>query len=198
MKRWSSMPATLALALAVAGAFGLSGCRGGVSQDPPFHLVPDMQQQQHRRPQSSSKIFADGRAMRTPEKHTIARGHLKVDHAFYEGLDPAGKPLERIPFEVTDATVDRGEDRFNIYCAPCHDKTGAGNGLVAQRSGGAFAGLPNLATDGRLKKMPDGEIFQTISHGKARMPAYGAQIPEQDRWAIVSWVRVLQNMEESK
>ena len=94
---------------------------------------------------------------------------------------------------MTPSTVSRGEERYNIYCAPCHDKTGAGNGLVAQRSGGAFADMPALWRL-RAELADDGEIFKVITDGSGRMPSYGAQIPERDRWAIVTWVRVLQEM----
>jgi mono/diheme cytochrome c family protein len=187
----------------IVGASAAS-CRGGVSEDPPINLAPDMDLQAHRRPQSPSKIFADGRAGRRPVEHTVSRGHLKTDPAMYQGVDANGKPLARIPFEVTPETLERGEERFNIYCAPCHDKTGSGNGAVPRRLQGtsdqaAFADIPSYAL-ARLKNEPDGEIFRTITTGlpagavSSRMPAYAAQIPEQDRWAIVAWVRVLQNI----
>ncbi len=187
----------LVLAGCVIGSAAL-GCRGGISEDPPIHLVTDMQNQAHRRPQSDSQVFADHRAMRPIDTHTVAWGHsqkednlLKEDDAFYRGLGPDGLPVARVPFKVTAETIARGQDRFGVFCTPCHDKTGAGNGAVAQRSGGAFAGIPALWID-RLRDAPDGELFLTISHGKARMPAYAAQIPEEDRWAIVTWIRVLQ------
>jgi mono/diheme cytochrome c family protein len=187
----------LLAAVGVAGA--LAGCRGGTSEDPPVHLAPDMDWQAHRRAQSHSPIFADTRAMRPVDKHTVAHGfteedrakNLKEDDRFFRGMSKDGKPVDRIPFEVNAALVSRGQERFNIYCAPCHDATGGGKGLVEQRSGGAFAGIPAFTLD-RLKTAPDGELFQTISAGKGRMPSYAAQIPERDRWAIVSWIRVLQ------
>lgn len=179
---------------ATLGALAL-GCRGGTSEDPPVNLVPDMDSQAARRPQSESPLFADKRAMRPLDKRTVSRGHLKEDDALYRGVDAKGAPVKRVPFEVTADVVARGQERFNIYCAPCHDQTGAGNGLVAQRSQGAFAGITKLY-DNRLKDAPDGEIFQTITYGKGRMPGYAAQIPEEDRWAIVTWVRVLQQSQD--
>lgn len=193
------------LLVAVVLVAAAAGCRGGVSEDPPFHLIPDMDSQQHRRPQSESPVFADHRAMRQPVEHTVARDnpltnihHLKNDDAFFRGVDAQGKPLSRIPFNVTQDTLDRGQDRFNIYCTPCHDKAGGGNGIVAQRSGGAFAGIPSFSATDRLKTAPDGEIFQTITNGKGRMPGYAAQIPEEDRWAIIAWFRALQTMDGGK
>ena len=191
--------ATLGLVLAgcVIGSAAL-GCRGGISEDPPIHLISDMQNQAHRRPQSNSEVFADHRAMRPIDQHAVAWGHshkedalLKEDDAFYRGVGVDGLPVARVPFKVSAETVARGQDRVNIFCVPCHDKAGSGNGIVMQRSSGAFAGIPAFWID-RLRDAPDGELFQTISHGKGRMPAYAAQIPEEDRWAIVTWLRVLQ------
>lgn len=181
---------SLALVAASTAAFA-AGCRGQTSEEPPIHIIGDMDWQAHRRAQSDSPLFADKRASRPIDKRTVSKGHLKDDDAMYRGVDAKGAPVARIPFEVNEATLARGQERFNIYCAPCHDQTGAGNGLVAQRSGGAFAGITQLSVD-RLKTAPDGEIFQTITMGKGRMPGYASQIPEEDRWAIVSWVRVLQ------
>lgn len=191
------MKATLAAMLGVAA---VAGCRGGVSEDPPLHLAPDMDLQAHRRPQSPSKVFADGRAGRTPDPHTVARGHLRIDRARYEGVDESGKHVKRIPYPetLTQATLDRGEERYNIYCAPCHDKSGSGNGAIPRRLVGtpdqaAFSDIPNFTLP-RLKQAPDGEIFEVITKGKGRMPSYASQVPEDDRWAIIAWLRVLQEM----
>ncbi len=196
-----SAKATWVLAAAV-GISAVMGCRGGVSEDPPINLVPDMDTQAKRLPQSESKVFADKRAMRKPVDHTVGRGRLKRDDAFEKGMGPGDKPVARIPVEVTQALLDRGEERFNIYCTPCHDKTGGGLGTVPRRLKGkpdeaAFSGIPPFK-DARLVAMPDGEVFQTITHGKGRMPGYATQIPVEDRWAIIAHVRVLQNLEGSK
>ena len=198
--------ALLSLTVAVTGV--LAGCRGGKSEDPPFHLFDDMQNQAHRLPQSESPqidethwLFDDKRANRPYDVHAVARGRsrlrqdvtfLKENDAFYKGVDTAGTLLKRIPYDVTPAFVERGRERFNIYCSPCHDKTASGHGLVAQHSGGAFDNIPDLTQTDRLRDAPDGELFQTITNGKNRMPAYAAQVPAEDRWKIISWVRVLQ------
>jgi mono/diheme cytochrome c family protein len=183
----------------VAGGLGSAGCRGGVSEEQPVHLAPDMDWQPHRRAQSQSPIFSDNRAMRPVDKHTVAHGftdeerskRLKEEDSFYRGVGRGGAPVARMPIQVDAALVARGKDRFGIFCTPCHDQTGSGKGIVEQRSGGAFAGIPPFTLD-RLQAAPDGELFQTISNGKVRMPSYAAQISEFDRWAIVAWVRVLQ------
>lgn len=192
------------VAVVCLGSAFIAGCRGGVSEDPPINLAPDMDAQQHRRPQSESPVFADHRAARTPDPHTIARNHLKTNSAFYRGQDANGKPIARAPIPVTQETLDRGEERYNIYCTPCHDKTGSGFGMVPRRLDGtsdaaAFGNMPNITTLKRLREAPDGEIFDVITHGKApRMPSYASQIPEADRWAIVTWVRVLQAMNSAE
>jgi len=186
----------LPVAIGVAALVG--GCRGGVSEDPPINLVPDMDNQAKRLPQSISSVFADKRAMRRPQEHTIARNHLKQGDDSEKGVDAKGKPVARMPVEVTQALLDRGEERFNIYCTPCHDKTGSGNGAVPHRLKGkpdeaAFSGISPF-WDQRLIDTPDGDIFQTIANGKGRMPSYATQVPVADRWAIVAHVRVLQNL----
>jgi len=210
-----------ALPLTVAAA-AIAGCRGGKSEDPPFHLIPDMQWQAHRLPQSESPkkadgspLFEDNRSNRPPAPHTVARGRsrlhtddsfLKADDAHYRGVDTMGKPLTRVPFEVTKTVIDRGQERFNIYCAPCHDKAGTGHGLIGQHAPEAFGNMPDFGevckgntecTGERLRKAPDGELFQTITNGKGRMPSYAAQIPEDDRWAIVTWLRVIQTSQHA-
>lgn len=197
MKTSALLSGVLAVSAILGGALGATGCRGGVSEDPPIHLIPDMDSQQHRRPQSISSVFADHRAARPIDSNAVARGKLRTDHAKYDGVDASGKLLDRAPVEVTQALIDRGRERFNIYCTPCHDAAGSGNGIVVQRSGGAFAGVPDFKLD-RLVRAPDGEIFETITKGKGRMPSYARQIPAEDRWAIVTWLRVLQSMEGSK
>jgi len=176
-----------------------AGCRGGVSEEQPVHLAPDMDWQAHRKAQSHSPIFADHRAMRPVDKHTVAHGfteedrakNLKEDDAFFRGVGRGGAPIARMPLQVDAALLARGKERFGIFCTPCHDQVGSGKGIVEQRSAGAFAGIPPLSLD-RLQSAPDGEIFQTITNGKGRMPAYAAQLSERDRWAVVAWVRVLQ------
>jgi mono/diheme cytochrome c family protein len=165
----------------------VAGCRGQVSEDPPVHIIPDMDWQPKYLPQGESRIFSDHRANRTPPEGTVARGELKDDEAFYQGKFQ-GSFINRVPVEVNEKLMLRGQQRFNIYCAPCHDQTGGGNGLVFQHG---FPKPLNLYAD-HARGLSDGEIFDIVSHGIRNMPAYGPQIPEQDRWAIVSWVRVLQ------
>lgn len=189
---------TLTILLAGSAALAavpLAGCRGAKSHDPPLYLQGDMDWQPKASPQEASNVFADGRAMRPLVEGTIARGTLAPagadgkpgDSAFATGMRN-GKHVARAPVTVDQALLDRGHERFNIYCAPCHDQTGSGKGMVVQRG---FPPPVDLASD-RVREMPDGQLFETITNGVRNMPAYKVQIPKQDRWAIVAWVRVLE------
>jgi mono/diheme cytochrome c family protein len=117
----------------------------------------------------------------------VAQGHLDDDDAMYRGKDEKGEYVLRAPVEVDDKVIRRGQDRFNIYCAPCHDQSGTGRGMVVQRG---YPPPVDLSSD-RVRAMPDGQVFDTITHGVRNMPSYRKQIPVPDRWAIVTWVKVL-------
>jgi mono/diheme cytochrome c family protein len=179
-------------ALALLGVLGLGACRGASSDEPPLYVFPDMDWQPKIQGQEAFPFgeWRDGRGNRQPVAGTVARGHLDEDEGLYEGKKD-GAFLAKAPIEVTDKTLARGEERFNIYCAPCHDRTGSGHGMVIQRAGlGAFSTPPEFFGD-RVRGLSDGQIFDTITHGVRTMPSYAYQIPAQDRWAIITWVRVL-------
>ena len=175
-------------------AAALAGCRGGVSNKPPLHLVDDMDWQPKYRPQAESHFFADRRAMRPLVAGTVAQGELEEDDVFYRGLQPGTTtPVARSPLPVTKAQILRGQERYNIYCAPCHDQAGYGRGLVVQRG----YHIPTDLHSDRVRTLPDGEIFRAIGNGVRNMPAYASQIPTADRWAIVTWVRVLERSQRA-
>lgn len=181
-----------ALALALLSLGMLGACRGAPSDSPPLYVFPDMDWQPKIQGQEASEFkgFTDGRGNRLPVPGTVARGHLDEDEGLYLGKKD-GAFLAKVPIEVTDKTLARGEERFNIYCAPCHDRTGSGHGMIIQRAGvGAFTQPPEFFGD-RVRGLSDGQIFDTITHGVRTMPSYAYQIPAQDRWAIITWVRVL-------
>lgn len=138
-------------------------------------------------PLDQSAFFADGQASRQLVEGTVARGMAHTDALLYAGLQD-GKPAERFPFQVTAAVLQRGQERFNIYCAPCHSNTGDGNGLVVQRG---FPAPPSLHEE-RLRQAPVGYIFTVITNGHGIMPSYSKQIAAEDRWAIIAYVRALQ------
>ena len=148
--------------------------------------------------QERAAYFADGRAMRQQVEGTLSREmepNLEID----SGTDDEGNYLLGVPTDVVSRVggvgpmLERGEQRYNIYCAPCHSETGDGQGMVSQRAGSI--GLPFQAAnlhDAQFLHMPDGRLFLTISNGVRTMPAYRAQIPVDDRWAITTYVRALQ------
>jgi Cytochrome C oxidase, cbb3-type, subunit III len=191
------MKASLAL-LAVALLIGaLSGCRGEQSEDPPLLPIRNMYDQEKYNPESFSSFFPDHRTMRTPVEGTMSQEEYEASREVATGLrdDGAGYVLQIPPSEVArwggmTQMLDRGQKRFNIYCVPCHDETGSGKGMVARFQPG-FPPLPSY-NDPRIRQMPDGQLFATISNGVRNMPSYAAQIPIKDRWAIVSYVRALQ------
>ena len=165
----------------------LVGCAGSTSRKPPLEVFSDMDRQQKYKPQAANAFFADGRASRRPVPGTVAIGHLKEDDAFSTGVKD-GMYVGRNPLPIDKATLARGQQRFNIYCSPCHDRTGSGHGIVAQKS----SWLPANLNDDRVRQMNDGEIFNVASYGRRSMPAHRFQVDDKDRWAIVAYVRALQ------
>jgi mono/diheme cytochrome c family protein len=172
------------------------------NDQPHYHIVPDMDFQQARGPQSETDVFPDQRASRTGIIGTVARGELKEDEHFYRGLTDGLWATSFPPqLEISERTMRRGEERFTIFCTPCHGQTGTGNGMVQARAmavGAAATGwvqptnLVDVAAVQNPTRQPHGQLFNTISNGIRTMPAYKAQIPEDDRWAIVLYLRALQ------
>lgn len=174
---------------ALLAAVLVAGCRGSRSESPPIHLNPNMDQQDRFDPQEPSSFFADGRAMRPPVPGTIARGSLREDDHLYRGKVgdtyattlPAGVTLDQ-------KLLERGQKRYDIYCAPCHDQSGQGRGIIVERG---LTPPPTYHSD-RLRTAPLGYVYEVVSNGVRTMPSYAAQIPVHDRWAIVAYVRALQ------
>jgi len=188
------------IALVIAAA-ALGGCRGEPSRLPPVHLNPNMDTQDKYKAYGHSNLFQDGRTMREPPAHTVQYGLGKVDDDVYRGQDEYGDFITKFPLTLDKKLLDRGQERYNIFCAPCHDKSGSGKGMVAQRPGlvppPTFVD-PSDPNGRRIIKMPVGEIFNTITNGKNTMPAYRSQIPTEDRWAIVAYVRALQRGQNAR
>ena len=173
----------------VAISIIITGCtRESPSTKPPVHLNPNMDHQEKYRPQAESKFFENGSAMRVPVDGTVARGYLREDDRYYRGINPDSSYVKEAPVEVTTQLLRRGEERFNIYCSPCHSRVGDGKGIMLERG---YVPPPSFHTD-RIRNMPDGEIFNTITNGLRNMPSYGHQINPDDRWAIVKYLRALQ------
>jgi mono/diheme cytochrome c family protein len=147
----------------------------------------DMHDQPRMKPLRGSGMFPDGRSARPLVAGTVARGTLQEDEAFFTGRTKAGFVSEP-PVEVTDELLHRGRERFEVFCSPCHGRTGRGDGMVVQRG---FKQPPSYHTE-RLRTLPIGYLYDVASHGFGAMSGYAAQVPPADRWAIVAYVRVLQ------
>ena len=178
----------LAVVLCLSGA----GCRR------------DMQDQPKMKPYRGTTFFADGLSGRPPVQGTIPRGFLRTDSEYYTGKksgspvasaspqnstqNPFADDTDTFPFPVTEDTVRRGRERYDIFCSVCHGMTGNGDGMVVRRGFRRAASF----NDDRLRQAPVGHFFDAITNGWGAMPSYASQIPVQDRWAIVAYVRALQ------
>jgi mono/diheme cytochrome c family protein len=146
-----------------------------------------MADQPRYEPLQKSGFFEDQRASRPLVEGTVARGQLNADEQFYTGkLD--GKAVDNFPFPIDRQVLLRGQQRFNIFCSPCHDRVGSGEGMIVRRG---YHAPPSFHID-RLRAAPPGHFFDVISHGFGAMPDYAEQISPSDRWAIVAYIRALQ------
>jgi len=175
--------------LALAFLVGLTGCaRGCTSSRPPIHLNPSMDDQPKVLPQTGSDFFYNGASMREPVPGTIPIGGLKEDVTFFTGKDASGQFVATSPVPVNEKLVERGHDRFHIYCQPCHDARGDGKGILFQRANVPTASLHQE----KILKYADGQIFDVITNGTGLMSGYRWPIPAADRWAIIAYVRDLE------
>ena len=147
----------------------------------------DMHNQPKYLPLRASAFFDNGSSARPLVEGTVARGTLEEDEAFFTGKIGT-TPVTDLPFAVDEQVLDRGEERYNIYCTPCHDRTGSGNGMVVQRG---YRPPPSFQND-RLLAAPAGHFFDVMTNGFGAMPDYRTQISPRDRWAIVAYIRALQ------
>ena len=156
-----------------AGIFVAAGCD---------NLHQDMGNQPKNKPLSPSDFFSDGRSERAPVDNTVTRGALANDELM------VAKDSNNFPIPVDQALLERGEERYKIFCTPCHGLQGDGNGMVAMRG---MKHPPTYHQD-RLRQAPNGYFYDVISNGFGQMYSYGAQVPPRDRWAIIAYVRALQ------
>jgi hypothetical protein len=164
-----------AAALLVVAALSGVGCR------------QDMHDQPRYKPLASTEAFPDGRASRPPVAGTVARGDLRDDGLLYTGKKD-GKLAREFPFPVTLELMTRGQQRYDIFCSPCHDRLGNGRGMVVRRG---LSQPPSFHID-RLRAVEQGYLFDVITNGFGRMSGYAASVPAGDRWAIVAYIRALQ------
>ncbi len=161
-----------------------------------IHIIQDMDSQPKYKAQRENSFFADNRAARPAIEGTVAVDDARDDDHFYKGKE-GGAWARTFPSEIalTEATMDRGRQRFGIYCTPCHGQIGLGDGMVAKRADSLQQGTwvsPTNMTQEYLRQMPVGQLFNSITNGIRTMPAYGPQIKTEDRWAIIMYVRALQ------
>jgi hypothetical protein len=161
--------------LSLVAVLALAGCR------------QDMHDQPKYKPLAESNFFPDLRSARAPVDGTVARGQLHEDTYFYTGKFE-NTPGDYMPFPVTEDVLKRGQERFNIFCSPCHSRLGDGNGMIVQRG---YRQPPSYHIE-RLRKAPLGYFFDVMTNGFGAMPDYASQIPPRDRWCIVAYIRALQ------
>lgn len=191
----------LATAFVVVLLFSILGLRGTKFTHPPMDVFPEwlfpgMKYQPKYRPQGSSAFFADGRADRplppgvVPSAYGPLGQPLRADRHLAEGKTASGEFARGFPAEIhVDMTLlKHGQDRFTIYCSPCHGRLGDGQGITKKYGMGA---TPTYQDD-RIRNMPEGEIFNTITHGKGNMLSYADKLTVEDRWAVIAYVRALQ------
>ena len=174
--------------MAIVVVVGVAGFRGSISRKPPIEVFPDMDRQMKLRPQEPNRFFANHRSSQPFVEGTIARGMPYQDIPLNTGkITGSTNWVENIPVDVTEALMERGRQRYDIFCSPCHGETGDGKGVTTKYGMVAVANFH----DARLVSMTDGEIFNTITYGKNLMGPYGANIKIEDRWAIVAYLRAL-------
>src|SRR4051812_16928546 len=160
----------------IAGVALLVGCRN------------EMYDQAKVKPLSESEFFPNGQSARPIPTDTVARGFLREDKAMYAGLGADGKFVTELPMPLTRQLMDRGHERFDIFCSPCHGKQGDGLGMIVERG---FKQPSSYHTD-RLRQQPIGYFFDVMTQGFGQMSSYASQVTPEDRWAIAAYLRALQ------
>ncbi|HEV2576011.1 MAG TPA: cytochrome c [Acidobacteriaceae bacterium] len=170
-----------AIILSTGAMLVLAGCRQDMQDEPKFF------------PQRGTTFYPDGRSVRPQVANTVARNQGNEDSYFYTGLIN-GKEGDGLPIDLTPDTMARGQERFNVYCTPCHSRVGNGDGMIVQRG---YRPAGDFHTD-RLRSAPLGHFFAVMTNGYGAMPDYAAQITPQDRWAIAAYIRALQLSQNAK
>lgn len=192
--RWLVYALVLLAALALVPFALIARSRATTSGRPRVHPILDMAKQPKLKTQTANPLFADGRSMRPPVPGTVARGDLEGSTAYRTGRTGDGW-VTAFPVPVTEQLMRRGQERYDIFCSPCHGLAGYSDGVVAKRADALQEGTwtpPSSYHTDLVRGRPAGQLFNTITNGIRNMAAYGAQIPVADRWAIVAYVRALQ------
>ncbi len=222
------MPRPLLYAFAVLFALSLvplafiARARSNHSDKPRIHIIPDMDNQARFEAQAGNAAFADGRGMRPPVEGAVPFQGAQLDDALnrgthtvlmppspalYDELGVEGLfehsvevlPVHSFPMPVTAELLERGHERFDVFCAPCHGQSGYGDGMIDKRAAELQEGtwtIPSNLHDQPLREKPVGYLYGVVTNGARSMPAYGPQIPVEDRWAIVAYVKALQRSQD--
>lgn len=175
-RRW------IALAAGLVALCGAAGCR------------QNMHNQARVDPYEESDFFADGMGSRPLPANTVARGFLREDRALYAGVDAGGRAVAAFPMPVTREVLRRGQERYDVFCSPCHDRVGTGRGMIVQRG----YTQPSSYHIDRLRTAPVGYFYDVITRGFGVMPSYAPQVSPEDRWAIVAYIRALQLAQDAE
>lgn len=184
------------LAVGLFAVLLLVGCRGRQSDAPPIHPQLGMDFQEKFGAQEANPFFEDNAAMRKPPSGTVAREQLRQDSELYNGRLSNGEYVEQVPITVNRSVLERGQEQYNVYCAPCHGKTGDGNGVIMRGDYG-YTPATSYHVD-RLRQVTDGYMYDVIKNGVRNMPAYAHQVSVRDRWAIVAYIRALQRSQNAE
>lgn len=168
----------------------LMACRGQKSEKPPISPQQNMQFQERFNAQQENPFFANNMSMRPPVEGTVAKGKLRQNSALYEGRNENGEFVTENPLEVTRSFLYRGQERYDIFCTPCHGAVGDGQGIIMTGQYG-YVPAPSFHREGSYD-MTEGQFYSAIAEGIRSMPAYNTQIKVEDRWAIVAYIRALQ------
>ena len=180
--------------------FLLAACRGQYSDKPPIHPNPNMMDQEKYDPQEANPFFPDGRANRPLVEGVVSREDRGSDPVLLHGKNPDGSFVLDNPMPITMALLQRGQERFQIFCSPCHDRSGYGKGMVIRIPiEKSYLGFPPPTNyhDPRVRNMPDGQIFDAISNCVRTMPSYAIQVAPEDRWAIIAYIRALERSQDA-
>ncbi|GJM43412.1 MAG: quinol:cytochrome C oxidoreductase [Gemmatimonadota bacterium] len=209
MPRWLIPAFLLVVMLTSIPAALIYRARADTQRTPRINLIPDMDYQPKYLPQTKNALFADGRAMRPQTPGTVARGQLQEDDHLYRGRtgDDWATAIPETALSgvgTWEALVARGQDRYEIYCTPCHGQSGNGQGMIAQRGtllmdrGLAIWTPPSSLHTDLVRGRAAGHLFNTITNGIRNMPAYGSQLKVADRWAVVAYIRALQRSQRAE
>lgn len=175
------MRTELKVAAVVLLALAAAGCRQDMHDQPRYTAL------------QPSAFFGDGRSARPLPEGTVARGQLAEDTLFHTGRGPGGQFAREFPFPVTREVIERGRERYNVYCSVCHDRVGEGQGMIVRRG---YRQPPSFHID-RLRTEPAGHFFDVITNGFGAMPNYAVEVEPADRWAIVAYIRALQRSQRA-